>query len=126
MALAEIRSGRKQSHWIWYIFPQLDGLAPSPSSNTRFYAIRNRGESRDYLAHPVLGARLVACMEAILGHPELSAGEIFGSVDAKKVWSCATLFASISPENSVFHKVLESHYGGKGDPDTLRLLENLE
>ena len=122
-ALAEIRSGRKKSHWIWYIFPQLDGLAPAPSSNTAFYSIKGAAEARAYLAHPVLGFRLKACMEAILGHPELSTLEIFGSIDAQKVWSCATLFAALSTSGSVFHKVLETKYGGDTDQLTMKILE---
>lgn len=123
-ALGEIRRGHKNSHWIWYIFPQLDGIAPVPSSNTAFYSIKCADEALAYLAHPVLGVRLKECMEAIIGHPELSTLEIFGAIDAQKVWSCATLFAAVSPSGSVFHMVLESKYGGDADQKTLKLLES--
>ena len=121
-AMEEIRAGRKQSHWIWYIFPQLDGLSPNPSVNTRFYSIKSAAEARAFLAHPVLGARLKDCVMAILLQPESTALEILGPIDAQKVGSCATLFAAVSPPGSVFHKVLESHYGGEADRETLRLL----
>lgn len=123
MAWEELRSGRKKTHWIWYIFPQLDGLSPAPSANTAFYSIKGGEEAGAYLNHPVLGARLKDCMEAILSHLELSAMDIFGSIDAQKVWSSATLFAAVSPPESVFHKVLQSKYGGNTDQKTLRLLE---
>src|SRR5436309_9839639 len=94
-ALSEIRSGRKQSHWMWYIFPQYDGLGSSATS--RRYAIKSVAEAEAYLRHPVLGPRLVQCAEAVLGVEGRSASAIFGSPDDMKLRSCATLFARVSP-----------------------------
>ena len=119
-ALAEIKSGRKESHWMWFIFPQLDGL--SSSSTAKFYAIKNVAEARAYLAHPVLGARLIECFEATLRLQYSSATAIFGSPDDLKLASCATLFATVSPPNSVFERLLEKLYHGRRDEKTLQLL----
>lgn len=120
-ALAEIRGGRKQSHWMWYIFPQLDGLGSSPMA--RRYAIRSVAEARAYLDHPVLGPRLVECAEAALGVDGRSALDVFGSPDDLKLRSCATLFALVSPAGSVFHRLLDSYFDGHGDARTHHLLE---
>ena len=109
-ALAEVRAGRKRSHWMWYIFPQLDGLGSSATA--RRYAIKNLAEARAYLGHPVLGPRLVECAEAALGVEGRSAFEIFGSPDDMKLRSCATLFACVSPAGSVFHRLLDRYYQG--------------
>src|SRR4051794_16808187 len=92
-ALAEVRAGRKRSHWMWYIFPQVEGLGSSPMS--RRYSIRSLDEARAYLDHPVLGRRLIECAEAALGVEGRSASEIFGSPDDMKLRSSATLFASV-------------------------------
>ena len=119
-ALREITGGRKRSHWMWYIFPQIDGLAFSAMS--RQYAIKSAGEARAYLAHPVLGPRLLACAQAALACEGRSAAEIFGSPDDLKLRSCATLFASVSAEGSVFHRLLDKYYPAGPDPATLRLL----
>jgi uncharacterized protein (DUF1810 family) len=119
-ALSEIRSGRKQSHWMWYIFPQLEGLGFS--STSRRYAVKGAAEARAYLGHPVLGPRLVACAEAALRVEGRSAFEIFGSPDELKLRSCATLFASVSPAGSVFGRLLDKYYQGERDSQTLRLL----
>jgi uncharacterized protein (DUF1810 family) len=119
-ALAEIAGGRKRSHWMWYVFPQLDGLAFS--STSKFYAIKSLDEARAYLAHPVLGPRLRQCAEAALGVEGRSATEVFGSPDDLKLRSCATLFACVSPPGSVFHRLLDKYYGGERDRKTLRLL----
>lgn len=119
-ALSEIRGGRKQSHWMWYVFPQLDGLAFS--STSRRYAIRGLDEARAYLAHPVLGPRLLECAEAALGVEGRSASEIFGSPDDLKLRSCATLFARVSPPDSVFDRLLGKYDRGGRDGRTLRLL----
>src|SRR3954465_14181433 len=94
-ALAEITRGRKQSHWMWYVFPQIEGLATSPTS--RRFAIRSLAEAKAYLAHPVLGPRLVAIAEAAVRLENRSAAEIFGSPDDMKLRSCATLFARVPP-----------------------------
>lgn len=119
-ALAEVAGGRKGSHWMWYIFPQLDGLAFS--STSKYYAIKSLDEARAYLAHPVLGPRLVQCAEAALRVEGRSANEIFGPPDYLKLRSCATLFACASPPGSVFERLLDKYYGGERDRKTLRLL----
>ena len=121
-ALAEIRRGRKESHWMWYIFPQFQGLGSSATS--RRYAIKSRAEAEAYLRHPVLGQRLLTCAEAALGVEGRSALDIFGSPDDCKLHSCATLFAAVSPEGSVFHRLLERYFAGQPDAATLRLLES--
>ena len=120
-ALAELRNGRKRSHWIWYIFPQIDGLAFS--STSRLYAIKNIEEARAYLEHPVLGSRLLECAEAVMAVKERSAVEIFGSPDDLKLKSSATLFASVSQPGSVFHRIIEKYYRGVQDERTLDLLK---
>src|SRR5215475_4786796 len=97
-ALAEIRSGRKRSHWIWYIFPQFEGLGHSAMS--RQYSIKSEAEAEAYLRHPVLGPRLQECCEAALNVEGRSAHEIFGSPDDLKLRSCATLFAGVTPAGS--------------------------
>lgn len=119
-AIAELRSGRKRTHWMWFVFPQIDGLGYSAMAST--YAIRSLAEACAYLSHPVLGPRLVSCAEAILGVDHRSAHEILGSPDDLKLRSCATLFAQVSPSGSVFHRLLDKYYGGLPDAQTLRLL----
>ncbi len=119
-ALAEIQSGKKRTHWMWYIFPQLDGLAFSPTS--KHYAIKSIDEAKAYLDHTVLGPRLLECAEAALRVEGRSAREIFGSPDDLKLKSCATLFACVSPPGSVFERLLEKYYRGERDEKTLRLL----
>jgi len=119
-ALAEIRGGRKRSHWMWYVFPQVEGLGFS--SMSRRYSIKSADEARAYLDHPLLGRRLVECAEAALAVEGRSALEIFGSPDDMKLKSCATLFASVSPPDSVFARLLDKYYEGERDAKTLRLL----
>jgi uncharacterized protein (DUF1810 family) len=119
-ALAEIRGGRKRSHWMWYVFPQIAGLGFSETS--RRYAIGSLAEARAYLAHPLLGPRLVECFEAALGVDGRTAHEIFGSPDDLKFRSCATLFACVAPQGSVFQRALYKYFGGEGDPRTLELV----
>lgn len=120
-ALAEIKAGRKRSHWMWYIFPQLDGLGFS--STSKFYAIKSREEAQAYLAHPILGLRLHEIAEAVLNVEGRTAGAIFGSPDDQKLKSCATLFAAVSRAGSVFERVLEKYYRGERDEKTLELLK---
>jgi len=119
-ALTEIRSGRKRSHWMWYIFPQLEGLGLSPIS--RRYAIKGREEAEAYLNHRVLGPRLMGCAEAVLGLEGRSALEIFGAPDEMKLRSCATLFAHVSPVGSTFHRLLDKYFQGERDGRTLQYL----
>ena len=118
-ALSEIRSGRKQSHWMWYIFPQINGLGFS--STSRHYAIRGLAEAKAYLEHPVLGPRLLECGEAVVSVEGRSATEIFGSPDDLKLRSCATLFARVSQPGSVFERLLGKYYQGKPDERTIQL-----
>ena len=119
-ALAEIKNGRKQSHWMWYIFPQFTGLGASEMS--RRYAIRSLDEARDYLTHPILGSRLRECMASVLEIEGKSAHDIFGSPDDLKLHSCATLFAQVAPNDSPFQHVLAKFFANTGDAATLRLL----
>jgi len=119
-ALAEIRSGRKRSHWMWYVFPQFAGLGMSATS--QHYAIQSVAEAEAYLAHPVLGPRLVECAEAVLAIEGRSALEILGSPDDMKLRSCATLFAHVSPGGSAFHRVLDQYFHGEPDARTLSLI----
>jgi uncharacterized protein (DUF1810 family) len=119
-ALAEITCGKKRTHWMWYIFPQFDGLAFSPTS--KHYAIKSIEEAKAYLDHPVLGPRLLECAEAVVRVEGRSATEIFGSPDDLKLRSCATLFACVLPPGSVFERLLAKFYGGERDQKTLRLL----
>ncbi len=119
-ALAELKSGRKRSHWIWYIFPQLDGLGFS--STAKHYGIKNLAEAGAYLHHPVLGPRLVECAEAVMGVEGRSAQQIMGSPDDLKLRSCATLFEYISPSGSVFERLLAKYYADGRDDKTLELL----
>lgn len=119
-ALAELASGRKRTHWMWYIFPQLTGLGSSPTAQR--FAIRGLDEARAYLDHPILGARLLECVEAVLRVEDRTANGIFGSPDDMKLRSCATLFACAQPPGSVFERVLAKYYWGEPDPKTLQLL----
>ena len=119
-ALAELRDGRKSSHWMWYIFPQIDGLGHSPT--TRLYSIKSLEEARQYLAHPVLGARLVACAEAVLAVQGRSASDIFGHPDDWKLQSSMTLFELVAGPRGVFERVLDKYYQGKRDTRTLQIV----
>lgn len=119
-ALGEITQGQKRTHWMWFIFPQIDGLGSSPAA--RHYAIKSREEAEAYLRHPVLGPRLAACAEATLAVDGRSAREMFGSPDDLKLRSSATLFAAIAPGGSVFERVIEKYFNGQPDPKTLELL----
>jgi uncharacterized protein (DUF1810 family) len=118
-ALAELRDGKKQSHWMWYIFPQIEGLGSSPMSQR--YSIKNAAEARAYLAHPILGPRLRECAAVVRDIVGRSALEVFGSPDDMKLRSCATLFAAVS-DDGVFEQVLRRYFNGQPDSETLRLL----
>jgi uncharacterized protein (DUF1810 family) len=123
-ALAEIRGGRKRTHWMWFVFPQLTGLGSSDFSKR--YAVRSLAEAEAYLAHPVLGPRLTECFDAVLGTEGSSALEIFGSPDDTKLRSCATLFARVAPAGSVFDQAIAKYFGGERDQKTLRLLQTFD
>ena len=120
-ALAELRSGRKRSHWMWFVFPQIHGLGNSATAVC--YAIKGREEARRYLQHPILGARLIECAEVLLAIQGRSASEIFGYPDDLKLKSSMTLFASIAAPGSVFVRVLEKYFHGERDVRTLDMLE---
>ena len=119
-ALSELERGRKHSHWMWWIFPQLEGLGSSTTS--RAYSIKSEAEARAYLDHPLLGPRLRECANAIMAVGGQSATAILGSPDDLKLKSCATLFAHVSSPGSVFERILDKFYGGERDAATLRLL----
>src|SRR4051794_25842805 len=123
-ALAEIRRGDKRSHWMWFIFPQIDGLGFS--STARHFAIKSAEEARHYLAHPVLGPRLLECAQAVLAVEGRSASEIFGSPDDLKLKSCMTLFESVARQDSLFGQVLDKYYQGKRDARTHEILAGME
>ena len=120
VALSEITGGRKRTHWMWYIFPQIDGLGFS--STSRRFSIKSVEEARAYLDHPVLGPRLMKCAEAVVGVEGRSATEIFGSPDDLKLKSCATLLGYVLPPGSVFDRLLAKYYNGSRDAKTLELL----
>jgi uncharacterized protein (DUF1810 family) len=119
-AVEELRSGAKQSHWMWFVFPQVAGLGFS--SMAQQYAIRSRLEAEAYLAHPILGPRLTACAEALLGVHDRSAEQIMGFPDVLKLQSSMTLFSEVSSPGSVFERVLEKYYGGEKDKKTIRYI----
>lgn len=119
-ALQEIRSGDKRSHWMWFIFPQIDGLGFSATA--QHYAIKSAEEARQYLAHPTLGPRLLECAEAALAIEGRTALEIFGSPDDLKLRSCMTLFEAIAGRESVFGRVLDKYYQGHRDTKTQEIL----
>lgn len=123
-ALREIRDGRKQGHWMWFIFPQIAGLGRTEIS--RLYAIKNREEAVAYLQHPVLGARLREISVALLAVENKSATDIFGTPDDLKLRSSMTLFKSVSTDNDIFLKVLDRFYGGEEDPQTFRILSEMQ
>lgn len=116
----ELRNGRKRSHWMWFIFPQVQGLGSSPMAQR--YAIASRSEAEAYLEHPVLGPRLLECTQLMLDHSDRSANEILGSPDDMKFRSSMTLFAAISEKGSPFERALHSFYDGEEDPLTLARL----
>ena len=116
-AVAELRNGRKTSHWMWFIFPQIAGLGRSAMAQA--YAISDLSEAQAYLAHPVLGPRLIECAEIVVSHQGLSAQQIFGGIDAIKLRSSMTLFARADPDQAIFQLVIEQYFDGP-DAETER------
>jgi uncharacterized protein (DUF1810 family) len=114
--LAELRAGRKTSHWMWFVFPQIAGLGYSPVS--QMYAITSLEEARAYMTHPVLGARLIECATILTSLTGRTAEQVFGDVDALKLRSCVTLFRRAAPEEPVFGQVLDQYFGGLPDSAT--------
>ena len=121
-ALAELRAGAKRSHWIWYVLPQLRALGRS--HNAQFYGLADAAEARAYAAHPLLGPRLVECVRALLSHPDRTAAQMLGEVDALKLRSCLTLFAQVAPQQPELAQALQVFYAGRPDALTLQLLQD--
>lgn len=121
-ALGELRKGRKTSHWMWFVFPQIRGLGLSTMSKR--YAISSLEEAIAYLAHPLLGARLRECTQAVLDVRDRRLEEIFGGIDAIKFCSCMTLFAQAAPAEALFRSALDRYCGGKVDGETIKLLRS--
>ena len=119
-ALKEIKNGKKKTHWMWYIFPQLRGLGRSRMSYV--YGINGIEEARAYLEHPVLSARLIEITETLLAHKGKDIYDIMGDIDAMKLKSSMTLFTLVSKEHSPFHQVLENFYDGEMDEVIIRLV----
>ncbi len=119
-ALAELRAGRKRSHWMWFIFPQLEGLGRSEMA--RRYAIRSADEAAAYLAHPVLGKRLRECASAVAMHEDRDVDQIFGEPDNMKFHSSMTLFADVAPDEAIFQTCLDRFFGGEPDHATIERL----
>jgi uncharacterized protein (DUF1810 family) len=121
-ALAEIRAGRKRTHWMWFIFPQIAGLGSSVTS--QHFAIHDRAEAQAYLDHPILGPRLIECARALLDLDAGSASDVFGYPDDMKLKSSMTLFSEVSGRGSVFAQLLDKYFNGQSDERTVKLLAN--
>jgi uncharacterized protein (DUF1810 family) len=119
-ALTEISYGRKQTHWMWYIFPQIQGLGFSETA--KYYAIKDLKEAGEYYLHPVLGPRLIRISKELLNHQDKTAQEIFGTPDDLKLRSCMTLFTAVPNADPIFNAVLERFFGGGTDQKTQRIL----
>jgi uncharacterized protein (DUF1810 family) len=119
-ARAELRAGRKSTHWSWYVFPQIHGLGSSPMSVR--YAIGSVAEAVAYLSHPVLGPRLRECVALMNSHRGRSANDVLGDIDAQKFKSCLTLFSRAAPSDSIFREAVNKHFSGELDARTLALL----
>ena len=115
--VAELRAGRKRTHWMWFVFPQIAGLGRSPTSVR--YALASLEEARAYLDHPVLGGRLRECTQIVADHSGLTAFDIFGGIDALKLHSSMTLFAHAAPDDPLFKTVLDRYFDAQADPNTL-------
>lgn len=122
IALSEIKNGRKRSHWMWYIFPQIDGLGFS--SMAKHYAIKNKDEAITFLLHPVLGKRLVQISEELCKLPGNNATNILGTPDDLKLRSCATLFSLLPDSHPVFKAVLKKFFNGEEDKKTVQIIES--
>ena len=115
-AVSELRDGRKLGHWMWFVFPQIAGLGRSPTAQR--FAVSGMPEAQAYLAHPVLGPRLVQCAHILTGLPQRAAAAVFGPLDAQKLQSSMTLFARSDPHERVFQDVLDQFFAGQADPGT--------
>ncbi len=121
-ALAEIKMGKKRTHWMWYIFPQIAGLGHSET--TKYYSIKNKAEAEQYLAHPILGSRLIELCKVLLSIDATNATQVFDTPDDLKLRSSMTLFASVKNANPIFQSVLDKFFDGQNDMNTLRLIAN--
>jgi len=121
--LAELQNGQKTTHWMWFIFPQIEGLGQSATA--QLYAIKSLDEASQYLNHPILGARLLECSDIVLGMQDRSITDIFGWPDDLKLKSSMTLFSCVANSNSVFGEVLDRYFQGKRDTRTLELVHAL-
>ena len=119
--LSELRAGRKRTHWMWFVFPQIRGLGRSPMSER--FAINSLQEAEAYLAHPILGPRLRECTQLVSAVEGRAISQIFGNPDDMKFRSCMTLFAGATSDNKIFQDALEKYFGGKPDPMTMELIE---
>jgi uncharacterized protein (DUF1810 family) len=122
-ALRKLKSGKKRTHWMWFIFPQIDGLGFSLTS--QYYAIKRLDEARQYLQHPILGKRLLECVEAVLGVEGRTVSEIFDDPDDLKLQSSMTLFAAVAEQPAIFLQVLNKYFGGEKDAKSLHILAKL-
>ena len=122
--LFELRNGRKRTHWMWFIFPQIDGLGNS--STTKRYAIKSIEEAQEYLNHPILGKRLNECAALVLAIEKRSISEIFGHPDDMKLKSSMTLFENVAGSDSIFSSILDKYFNGARDSGTLNLLEKMK
>jgi len=121
--LQELRNGKKTTHWMWFIFPQIEGLGQS--STAKYYSIKTIDEAKEYLAHPILGARLLECTNAILKIENKTANEIFGYPDNAKLKSSMTLFNFVSPEHKEFSEVLKKYFAAEQDEKTISILQKM-
>lgn len=119
----ELHNGKKTTHWMWFIFPQIDGLGHS--STAKYYSVKTIKEAKEYIKHPVLGKRLLECANILLNIKDRSANEIFGYPDDLKLRSCMTLFNFATPEHNVFAEVLKKYFDGKKDQMTLSILQKI-
>lgn len=120
----ELRAGKKTSHWMWFVFPQIEGLGHSQTA--KFYSIKNIEEAKEYIKHPVLGERLLECSNILLNINKKSADEIFGYPDNLKLKSCMTLFKYVASEQKVFANVLEKYFADIQDEQTINILESMK
>ena len=119
----ELTAGKKTSHWMWYVFPQMEGVTPTPSATSKYYAIYSAAEARQYLAHPVLGPRLIQCTEIVLALEERTLHDIFGYPDQMKFCSSMTLFEAVSDTVTPFRHALDKYSFGERDARTIQLLK---
>ena len=123
VAMLELARGRKESHWVWYVFPQIEGLGKSDTA--KFYSIKSLEEGRAYLEHPVLGPRLFEACEILLTLKDKSINEVMGFPDDLKLLSSTTLFETFSESNSVFTRIIEVYFDGERDEATLEIIKSI-